>query len=105
MAVTTHLQVAAHRRAFGEDLAILSAVALLNHSYGLVAKNYAALTPRQWPMLLPRISLCRRLSLGKPEHAVLDAREQRHPDVECPWRQFVTVVEGGEDKSALRQPD
>jgi len=38
-------------RACGEDLAILSAVALLNHSYGLVAKNYAALTPRQWPML------------------------------------------------------
>ena len=26
-------------------------VALLNHAYGLVAKNYAALTPRQWPML------------------------------------------------------
>ena len=38
-------------REFGEDLAILSAVALLNHSYGLVAKNYAALTPRQWTML------------------------------------------------------
>ena len=38
-------------REFGEDLAILSAVALLNHSYGLVAKNYAALNPRQWPML------------------------------------------------------
>jgi geranylgeranyl pyrophosphate synthase len=38
-------------REFGEDLAILSAVALLNHSYGLVAKNYAALNPRQWTML------------------------------------------------------
>ncbi|MEA2240295.1 MAG: geranylgeranyl diphosphate synthase, type [Thermoanaerobaculia bacterium] len=37
-------------REFGEDLAILSAVALLNHSYGLVAKNYAALNPRQWTM-------------------------------------------------------
>ena len=38
-------------REFGEDLAILSAVALLNHAYGLVAKNHAALNPRQWPML------------------------------------------------------
>ena len=38
-------------REFGEDLAILAAVALLNHSYGLVAKNYAALNPRQWTML------------------------------------------------------
>src|SRR5438270_4053868 len=38
-------------REFGEDLAILSSVALLNHAYGLVAKNYAALRPRQWPML------------------------------------------------------
>ncbi len=37
-------------REFGEDLAILAAVALLNHSYGLVAKNHAALAPRQWPM-------------------------------------------------------
>src|SRR6266576_222589 len=43
-------QPALHRE-FGEDLAILSSVALLNHAYGLVAKNYAALTPRQWPML------------------------------------------------------
>src|SRR5438067_7995950 len=43
-------QPALHRE-FGEDLAILSAVALLNHAYGLVAKNYAALMPRQWPML------------------------------------------------------
>jgi geranylgeranyl diphosphate synthase type II len=37
-------------REFGEDLAILAAVALLNHSYGLVARNYAALNPRQWTM-------------------------------------------------------
>ena len=43
-------QPALHRE-FGEDLAILSSVALLNHAYGLVARNYAALTPRQWPML------------------------------------------------------
>ena len=42
-------QPALHR-AFGEDLAILSAVALLNHAYGLVAKNYAATSPRQWPL-------------------------------------------------------
>jgi len=37
-------------RQYGQDLAILSAVALLNHSYGLVAKNHAALSPRQWPL-------------------------------------------------------
>lgn len=37
-------------RAFGEDLAILSAVALLNQAYGLVARNHAAMSPRQWPM-------------------------------------------------------
>ena len=37
-------------REFGEDLAILSAVALLNHAYGLVVQNHAALNPRQWPM-------------------------------------------------------
>jgi geranylgeranyl diphosphate synthase type II len=36
-------------REFGEDLAILSAVALLNHSYGLVARNHASLSPRRWP--------------------------------------------------------
>lgn len=42
-------QPALHRE-FGEDLAILAAVALLNHSYGLVARNYAALNPRQWTM-------------------------------------------------------
>ena len=38
-------------REFGEDLAILSAVALLNHSYGLVAQAHADLSPRRWPML------------------------------------------------------
>jgi geranylgeranyl diphosphate synthase, type II len=37
-------------REFGEDLAILSAVALLNHSYGLVADAWAACSPRRWPM-------------------------------------------------------
>jgi geranylgeranyl diphosphate synthase type II len=37
-------------REFGEDLAILSAVGLLNHAYGLVARNHAALSPRRWPM-------------------------------------------------------
>jgi geranylgeranyl diphosphate synthase, type II len=37
-------------REFGEDLAILSAVALLNHAYGLVATAHAELSPRRWPM-------------------------------------------------------
>lgn len=37
-------------REFGEDLAILSAVALLNHAYGLVAENHAECAPRRWPM-------------------------------------------------------
>jgi geranylgeranyl diphosphate synthase, type II len=37
-------------REFGEDLAILSAVALLNHAYGLVARAHADLAPRRWPM-------------------------------------------------------
>ena len=37
-------------RAFGEDLAILSAVALLNHAYGLIAAAHAQLAPRRWPM-------------------------------------------------------
>jgi len=40
-------------REFGEDLAILSAVALLNHAYGLVAEAHADLSPRRWP--LPRV--------------------------------------------------
>src|SRR6058998_968040 len=37
-------------REFGEDLAILTAVSLLNQAYGLIVKNYAALNPRQWPL-------------------------------------------------------
>ena len=36
-------------REFGEDIAILSSVALLNHAYGLVAQNHAATSPRRWP--------------------------------------------------------
>ncbi len=40
---------ALHRQ-FGEDLAILTAVSLLNQAYGLIAKNHAALAPRQWPL-------------------------------------------------------
>ena len=35
-------------RAFGEDLAILASVALLNHAYGLVSANHAATKPRRW---------------------------------------------------------
>jgi geranylgeranyl diphosphate synthase type II len=35
-------------REVGEDVAILSAVALLNHAYGLVAQAYASLAPRRW---------------------------------------------------------
>jgi geranylgeranyl diphosphate synthase type II len=42
-------QPALHRE-FGEDLAILAAVALLNHAYGLVAQSYADSAPRRWPM-------------------------------------------------------
>jgi geranylgeranyl diphosphate synthase type II len=38
-----------HRR-FGEDLAILTAVGLLNHAYGVLARNHHALTPRRWPL-------------------------------------------------------
>jgi geranylgeranyl diphosphate synthase, type II len=37
-------------REFGEDLAILSAVALLNHAYGLVAQTHAERSPGRWPM-------------------------------------------------------
>jgi geranylgeranyl diphosphate synthase type II len=37
-------------REFGEDLAILTAVALLNHAYGLIAQNHAACAPRRWPL-------------------------------------------------------
>jgi geranylgeranyl diphosphate synthase, type II len=42
-------QTTLHRE-FGEDLAILTSVALLNHAYGLVAAAHAELTPRRWPM-------------------------------------------------------
>jgi geranylgeranyl diphosphate synthase, type II len=38
---------ALHRQ-FGEDLAILAAVALLNQAYALVAINHAELRPRRW---------------------------------------------------------
>ena len=37
-------------RAFGEDIAILVSVALLNHAYGLVSEAHARLAPRRWPM-------------------------------------------------------
>lgn len=37
-------------REFGEDLAILAAVALLNHSYGVIARAHAELSPRRWPV-------------------------------------------------------
>jgi len=37
-------------REFGEDLAILSAVALLNHAYGFVAQAHEECSPRRWPM-------------------------------------------------------
>lgn len=40
---------ALHRR-FGEDLAVLAAVALLNHGYGLVGENHGKLAPRRWPL-------------------------------------------------------
>ncbi len=40
---------ALHRQC-GEDIAILTAVALLNHAYGLVAENHAAISPRRWPL-------------------------------------------------------
>ena len=38
---------ALHRQ-FGEDLAILTSVALLNHAYGLVAANHRTMKPRRW---------------------------------------------------------
>ena len=37
-------------RVVGEDVAILAAVALLNHAYGLVAQAHASLKPGRWPM-------------------------------------------------------
>jgi geranylgeranyl pyrophosphate synthase len=44
-------------REVGEDLAILAAVALLNHAYGLLVKNHVACHPRRWPLerLLQRV--------------------------------------------------
>lgn len=36
-------------RSFGEDRAILTAVALLNHAYGLVSRNHRERAPRRWP--------------------------------------------------------
>lgn len=35
-------------RQFGEDIAILAAVALLNHAYGRIADCHASLAPRRW---------------------------------------------------------
>lgn len=35
-------------REFGEDLAVLASVALLNHGYGLVSRNHDAIAPRRW---------------------------------------------------------
>ncbi len=48
---------ALHHR-FGENLAILTAVAMLNHAYDLVARNHAATAPRRWPLsaLIGRVS-------------------------------------------------
>jgi geranylgeranyl diphosphate synthase, type II len=48
-AVLRRGQPALHRE-FGEDLAILAAVALLNHAYGQLAQAHTELTPRRWPM-------------------------------------------------------
>jgi geranylgeranyl diphosphate synthase, type II len=38
-----------HRR-FGEDLAILTAVALLNHGYGRIIASHQKMKPRRWPL-------------------------------------------------------
>lgn len=38
-----------HRR-FGEDLAILTAVALLNHGYGQIMASHQGMKPRRWPL-------------------------------------------------------
>jgi geranylgeranyl diphosphate synthase, type II len=40
-------QPALHR-VFGEDRAILVALALLNHAYGLLSRNHAELSPKRW---------------------------------------------------------
>ncbi|MDX1583966.1 MAG: polyprenyl synthetase family protein, partial [Thermoanaerobaculia bacterium] len=44
-------------RTFGEDLAILTAVALLNHAYGLISRNHSSIAPRRWThdVLLQRV--------------------------------------------------
>jgi len=44
-------------RSYGEDLAILAAVALLNRAYGLIAASYVGAAPRRWPlpMVLDRV--------------------------------------------------
>jgi len=42
---------ALHRR-YTEDLAILTAVALLNQAYGLLARAHEAASPRRWPLQL-----------------------------------------------------
>lgn len=39
---------ALHKR-FGEDLAILTSVALLNHAYGILARAHARAKPKRWP--------------------------------------------------------
>lgn len=48
----------AFHRSFGEDRAILTAVALLNHAYALVAEAHAAASPRRYPAteLIERMS-------------------------------------------------
>lgn len=50
-------EVTLHRK-HGEDLAILSAVALLNHAYALIGRNFAAVNPRRWSLvqILERVS-------------------------------------------------
>jgi geranylgeranyl diphosphate synthase, type II len=40
---------ALHRRV-GEDLAILTAVALLNHGYGRIVSSHQKIKPRRWPL-------------------------------------------------------
>jgi geranylgeranyl diphosphate synthase type II len=37
-------------REFGEDLAILTSVALLNHAYGLMVESYTTSAPRRWTL-------------------------------------------------------
>lgn len=44
-------------RVHGEDLAILTSVAMLNHAYGLLGQAHSAVKPRRWPAneLLQRV--------------------------------------------------